>query len=65
VEVPTLPDALDPTRLLETLDPDLIRGRLADLRQQERALRVLLRAVIARRRQPPEQRRQREVPHGH
>jgi hypothetical protein len=51
---------MDTTTLLdaiEKLTPDDIRHRLADLSAQERALRTLLRAALARQRQV-EQRRQ-------
>jgi hypothetical protein len=41
----------DPVGLVDQLEPDLIRDRLADLDRQSRALRVLLRAAIARERQ--------------
>jgi hypothetical protein len=44
----TLP--ADPAALIEALDPDLIRDRLAELDRQSRALRVLLRTAVARQR---------------
>ena len=40
------PDAI---ALLEALDPDQLVGRLQELERESRALRVLLRAVRARR----------------
>jgi hypothetical protein len=40
--------APDPVALVDRLDPDAIRTRLADLDRQSRALRVLLRAAVAR-----------------
>ncbi len=40
----------DPVALVDALEPDAIRSRLADLDRQSRALRVLLRAAIARER---------------
>jgi hypothetical protein len=39
-----------PLDLVEQLDPDKIRQQLTDLDRQSRALRVLLRAALARRR---------------
>ena len=42
--------SLDPAKLIANLDPDAIRSRLADLDAEESALRVLLRAALARRR---------------
>jgi hypothetical protein len=44
---PTTPDAL---ALIERLDVGQIRQRLRELEQQSRALRVLLRAAVARER---------------
>jgi hypothetical protein len=44
----TLP--ADPVSLIERIDPDAIRERLADLDRQTRALRVLLRSALARQR---------------
>lgn len=41
-------DEKSATDLIETLDPDAIRRRLADLEAEQSALRVLLRAAIAR-----------------
>lgn len=38
----------DPTRLIESLDAGELRQRLRDLDHQQRALRVLLRAALAR-----------------
>ena len=43
-------DAQTAIRTLTTLDPDAIRGRLADLAAEEKALRVLMRAAVARER---------------
>ncbi len=45
----------DPLQLIESLDPDQIRDRLAELDRQSAALRTLLRAAVARdrRRLPP------------
>lgn len=40
----------DPTELIASLDPEAIRSRLAELNAEESALRVLLRAALARRR---------------
>jgi hypothetical protein len=47
--------APDPVALVDQLEPDAIRTRLAELDRQSRALRVLLRAAVARerRRQAP------------
>lgn len=39
---------LDPIELIEHLDPNAIRARLDDLRRQEDALKVLLRAAVRR-----------------
>jgi hypothetical protein len=44
----TLPT--DAVALIERLDPDAIRNRLAELDRQSRALRVLLRSALARQR---------------
>ncbi|HEX5271457.1 MAG TPA: hypothetical protein VFW33_13265 [Gemmataceae bacterium] len=41
----------DPVAMVDSLEPDAIRARLADLDRQSRALRVLLRAAVARERQ--------------
>jgi hypothetical protein len=41
----------DPVALVDSLQPDAIRGRLAELERQSRALRVLLRTAVARERQ--------------
>jgi hypothetical protein len=41
---------IDPVALIDRLEPDLIRERLTELDRQTRALRVLLRAAIARER---------------
>ena len=41
----------DPVALVDSLQPDAIRGRLAELERQSRALRVLLRSAVARERQ--------------
>lgn len=46
----TIPPPPDPAELIESLDPDAIRERLMRLHRQDKALRVLLRAAIARRR---------------
>jgi hypothetical protein len=40
----------DPVALVDALEPDVIRERIADLDRQSRALRVLLRAAVARER---------------
>jgi hypothetical protein len=40
----------DPCALIDTLDPEQITDRLADLDREARALRVLLRAARTRRR---------------
>jgi hypothetical protein len=40
----------DPVALVDALEPDVIRERIADLDRQIRALRVLLRAAVARER---------------
>jgi hypothetical protein len=41
----------DPVLFLDQLQPDAIRERLVELERQSRALRVLLRAAVARERQ--------------
>jgi hypothetical protein len=41
----------DPVALVDSLEPVAIRDRLAELDRQSRALRVLLRAAVARERQ--------------
>jgi hypothetical protein len=41
---------MDATRIIEQLDPDAIRQRLANLAGEEAALRSLLRAALARQR---------------
>jgi hypothetical protein len=41
----------DPVTLVDRLEPEAIRQRLADLDRQSRALRVLLRAAVTRERQ--------------
>jgi hypothetical protein len=41
----------DPVAMIDQLEPDAIRQRIADLDRQSRALRVLLRAAIARERE--------------
>ena len=38
----------DAVALIESLDPEAIRNRLAELDRQSRALRVLLRSAMAR-----------------
>lgn len=43
-----MPTQTDPTQVVASLDPDAIRKRLAELNAEESALRVLLRAAIAR-----------------
>jgi hypothetical protein len=40
----------DPVGLVDSLEPDVIRARINELDRQGRALRVLLRAAIARER---------------
>jgi phage shock protein A len=40
----------DPCRLIESLDPDALRDRIAELDRQITALRVLLRSALARHR---------------
>jgi hypothetical protein len=40
----------DTLAIVERLDPDAIRSALADLDRRSQALRVLLRAAVARRR---------------
>jgi hypothetical protein len=40
----------NPAALIETLEPDQIRYQIAELDRQQRALRVLLRAAVARER---------------
>jgi hypothetical protein len=40
----------DPAALIESLNPQTIRERLAELDRQVRALRVLLRSALARQR---------------
>jgi len=54
-------DLTTPLQLIEQLDPDIIRGELARLSQQEDALRVLLRAALARRRTEQERAERQEV----
>jgi hypothetical protein len=46
MDTTTLPT--DAVTLIENLDPDVIRDRLAELDRQSRALRVLLRSAVAR-----------------
>jgi hypothetical protein len=41
---------IDPVALVDGLEPDAIRSRIAELDRQSRALRVLLRAAVARER---------------
>ena len=41
---------IDPVALVDGLEPDAIRWRIAELDRQSRALRVLLRAAVARER---------------
>jgi hypothetical protein len=43
----------DPITLVDELDPDVIRARLTELDRQTQALRVLLRAALARQRCRP------------
>ncbi len=38
----------DPVNLVDNLDPDALRQRLRELERQQRAVRVLLRAAVAR-----------------
>jgi hypothetical protein len=40
----------DPVAVIDSLDARTIRDRLTDLRRQEDALRILLRAALARQR---------------
>jgi hypothetical protein len=40
----------DPATLIEQLDAEAIRARLAEMDRQSRALRVLLRSAVARQR---------------
>lgn len=47
METRTIPP--DPVELVDRLDAETIRTRLADLDRQSRALRVLLRAAVTRR----------------
>jgi hypothetical protein len=49
-------EAPDPVALVDGLDAAAIRARIAELERQGRALRVLLRAAVAR------ERRRRPVP---
>jgi hypothetical protein len=42
--------AIDPITVVESLNPDSLREQLAALDRQQSALRVLLRAALARRR---------------
>jgi hypothetical protein len=51
-------DADTAVRTLATLDPDAIRVRLAAIAAEEKSLRVLLRAALARQH---EERKQREA----
>jgi hypothetical protein len=48
MDTTTLP--ADPAALIENLDAEAIRDRLAELDRQTRALRVLLRSAVARQR---------------
>lgn len=43
-----MPDTLDPTQIVESLNADRIRQELAELHRREAALRVLLRSAVAR-----------------
>jgi hypothetical protein len=43
-------ETTDPIAVIESLDVEVIRDRLAELRRQEDALRVLLRAALVRQR---------------
>jgi hypothetical protein len=58
MDIITTTPATDPLAVVEALDPEAIRTELADLHRREAALRVLLRAAVAR------QRPQRSVPAG-
>jgi hypothetical protein len=58
----TTPTDPDPVVLLDALTPEGILARLADLAGQQDALRVLLRAVRARRRRQPPTGGRQEVP---
>jgi hypothetical protein len=42
------PDASDAVTLIDNLDPGALRRQLLDLERQRRAVRVLLRAAVAR-----------------
>jgi hypothetical protein len=42
---------IDPVTLVDRLEPEALRERLRDLDRQSRAIRVLLRAAVARERQ--------------
>lgn len=55
----TLP--ADPAAMIEALDPETIRDHLIELDRQSRALRVLLRAAIARRRSTARRAQREEV----
>ena len=46
----TAPPSTDPAAIVDALDPEAIRAQLADLDRRADALRVLLRAALARRR---------------
>jgi hypothetical protein len=41
-------DTIDPVHIVDRLDAAYIRARLSELDRQQRALRVLLRAAVAR-----------------
>jgi hypothetical protein len=43
----TLPST-DPVALVESLEPGVLRTRIAELDRQARALKILLRAAVAR-----------------
>jgi hypothetical protein len=55
----------DPLTLVESLDPEVIEAELVELARRRDALRVLLRAALARdKRRSPEAPQAQEVPHG-
>jgi hypothetical protein len=57
---------INPTQLVESLDVEQLRGELYDLDRRQAAVRVLLRAALARRRREEQERRspRPEVQHG-
>jgi hypothetical protein len=46
--MPPPPKPPDPVSLVDSLEPEALRARLRDLENQSRAVKVLLRAAVAR-----------------